>query len=134
MFECLVLGDSIGLGVAAEINRRLRAGCDVAAAQNVTTEQLLLWRPPIKAYGTTIIAVSSNDVLSAALPTSLAVLRRQLSTRRAIWLLPYSRPRAYVVNRIAMSFGDETLDLRRFETRDNVHPAKYRDVASKLLR
>lgn len=134
MFECLILGDSTGLGTAREINARYAGHCDIIAVERATATDILNWHKPPKAYGTCIFAVGSNDEPDAALTAKLAKLRRSIFTRRAIWLLPYSRPRAYLVNSVAVSFGDESLDLVRFPTKDRIHPAHYGDVAEALLK
>lgn len=134
MFECLILGDSTGLGTAKEINARYSGRCDVIAVERATAAQILHWRKPPKAYGTCIFAIGSNDKPDAAVTAKLARLRRSIFTRRVIWLLPYSRPRAYLVNSVALSFGDATLDLSRFPTKDGIHPARYGEVAEVLLK
>lgn len=134
MFECLILGDSIGVGTAKAINARYGLRCDVMAVERVSAGQILAWRKPAKAYGTAILAVGSNDAPGRTLERRLAMIRTGISTRRVIWLLPYSRPVAYAVNSVALIFGDETLDLKRFPTRDKVHPVHYRDVAGALLK
>lgn len=134
MFECLILGDSTGLGTARAVNARYAAQCDVQAAERATAAQMLGWAVPAKAYGTTILAVGSNDMADTKVFDQLSRLRARLATRRVIWLLPYARPQAYLVSQVAFAFGDETLDLKRFPTRDNIHPRSYGDVASSLLK
>ncbi|MDR7259582.1 hypothetical protein J2X47_003786 [Sphingomonas sp. BE270] len=134
MFECLILGDSIGVGMAQAINARRALHCDVMAVERASAEQILAWRKPAKNYGMTIMAIGSNDPPRRTLQRGLAEIRRRISTRRVIWLLPYSRPTAYAVTSVALIFGDETLDLGRFPTRDRVHPLRYGDVASALLK
>ena len=44
MFECLILGDSIGLGAAKAINERYARHCDVQAVERATAAQILSWR------------------------------------------------------------------------------------------
>lgn len=134
MFECLILGDSIAVGAAREINARYARHCDVVALERATVSQILSWRKPGKSYGTSIFAIGSNDEPNAALTSKLIGLRRSISSRRVIWLLPYSRPRAYLVNSVAISFGDESIDLARFPTRDRVHPTRYASVAGVLIK
>jgi len=134
MFECLILGDSTAVGTAREINARYANRCDVIAAERATLDEILAWRKPSKNYGTCILAMGSNDEPSAALTAKLIRLRHSVKTRRVIWLLPYSRSRAYVVNTVAVSFGDESLDLLRFRSNDRVHPARYSEVAGALLK
>lgn len=134
MFECLILGDSIGVGTAQAINARYPHQCDVQAAERATAEQILTWRRSPKIYGAAIFAMGSNDAAGPALAKKLLSIRAGIRTRRVIWLLPYARQQAYVVNSVAASFGDETLDLKRFATKDRIHPASYGEVARTLLR
>ena len=134
MFECLILGDSIGVGTAQAINARAALHCDVMAVERASAKQIRAWRKPAKNYGMTIMAIGSNDPPGRTLQRGLAEIRRRISTRRVIWLLPHSRPAAYAVASVALIFGDETLDLGRFPTRDRVHPLRYGDVASALLK
>ena len=134
MFECLILGDSIGLGTARAINNRYAQQCDVQAAERATSDQILTWRNLPKVYGATIFAIGSNDAPGRALAGRLLRIRRSVATRRVIWLLPYARAQAYTVSSVAAIFGDETVDLLRFPTHDRVHPRSYSDVATALLR
>ena len=134
MFECLILGDSTGVGAAQAINHRYARQCDVQAVERATATQILAWRKTSKDYGTCIFAMGSNDPAGAALAGKLAKIRSTVCFRRVIWLLPYARPQAYIVSSVAARFGDETLDLVRFETRDRIHPRNYSQVAAVLLR
>lgn len=134
MFECLILGDSTGLGVARAINATHRVHCDVTAVEGASVGQITEWRISPKRYGTTILAVGSNDRPTPELKGLLARLREKLPTHRVIWLLPYARPNAAIVNSVAISFGDESLDLARFPSCDKVHPSRYSEVAKALLK
>ena len=134
MFECLILGDSIAVGTAREINAHVAFRCEVVAIERATASQILSWRKPNRFYGAAVLAVGSNDEPGTALLNKLSDLRRSISSRRVIWLLPYSRARAYLVNSVAISFGDESVDLSRFSTRDQIHTSRYRDVADTLLK
>lgn len=134
MFECLILGDSIGVGTAQAINARYLRGCEVQAVERATAAQIRSWRRPAKPFGAAIFAIGSNDTAGPALARKLLDIRAGLATRRVIWLLPYARRQAYIVSSVAAKFGDETLDLMRFETKDRIHPADYGEVARTLLR
>lgn len=134
MFECLILGDSTGVGAGQAINHRYARHCDVQAVERATAAQILSWRKTGKDYGACIFAMGSNDPAGPALASRLAKIRANTCYRRVIWLLPYARPQAYTVSSVAARFGDETLDLLRFETRDRIHPRDYSRVAAVLLR
>lgn len=134
MFECLILGDSTGVGTAQAINALYARQCDVQAVEGATAAQILSWRKPGKGYGTCIFSMGSNDEPGPALATRLSEIRTRACFRRVIWLLPYSRAQAYTVSSVAARFGDETVDLGRFASRDGIHPSRYMDVAAALLK
>ncbi|ATY34957.1 hypothetical protein CVN68_22325 (plasmid) [Sphingomonas psychrotolerans] len=134
MFECLILGDSTGVGTATALVAQYAIRCDVIAAERATAAQILAWRKPAKRYGASILAIGSNDSPGAKLADNLFKIRTSITTRRAIWLLPYSRQVASLVNKVAVAFGDESIDLGRFATNDHIHPQHYGDVARALLK
>jgi len=134
MFECLIIGDSIGVGTASAINARRTVQCDEIAAEGATAKQILAWRKSTKTYGTSIFAIGSNDSPGSKLAADLIKIRASINTRRAIWVLPYSRQAAHLINTVAVSFGDESIDLKRFATSDHIHPQRYSDVARALLK
>jgi hypothetical protein len=81
MFECLILGDSTGVGTAQAINARYERHCDVQAAERATAAQVLSWRRPGKRYNTCIFSMGSMtwpDRLSP--PASLRYVRSSAST------------------------------------------------------
>jgi len=134
MFECLFLGDSIGLGTAQAVNRHYSKQCDVLAAERASSATILRWRLPSKRYGTSVFSLGSNDAPGRALIYRLTRVRASIVSGRVIWILPYARRQAYDVASVAIAFRDETIDLARFESRDRVHPQRYDDFAKALLR
>lgn len=114
---------------------------------------MLRWRFLGRRFDTAILSVGSNEDLGtrrsrareASSPgvgrrrreqvlATIANLRRALPSNRVIWMLPYDRERAAVVTTVAARFGDEVVDIARFQTRDRLHPTDYRAVARALLR
>lgn len=77
MFECLILGDSIGLGTAKAINSQYAPRCDVQAAEGATAAQILSWRRPIKIYGSCVFAIGSNDPPGAPLASIAELCRKE---------------------------------------------------------
>lgn len=134
MFECLILGDSTGVGAAQAINQRYARQCDVQAIERATAAQILSWQSTGKDYGACIFAMGSNDSAGTVLAAKLTRIRSSRCFRRVIWLLPYGRAQAYTVSSVAARFGDETVDLKRFTSRDRIHPLSYSQVAAVLLR
>ena len=121
------------------------------AVKGAASTAMLRWAPPPRSFDTAILSIGSNDDIGSfkAVPGNLrgaeearrrrvrvniSFLRQHLPVRRVIWLLPYDRRRAAIVESIAASFGDEILDVARFASRDGIHPASYRQVAAALLR
>lgn len=134
MFECLFLGDSIGLGTARAVNAIYSPQCQVRAAIGARSAEIMRWPLPGRTLGVAIISIGANEAARPVLATNLKTIRTRLITRRAIWLLPYTRGQAKIVRAVAAIFGDETLDLDRFRTNDGVHPRSYGEVAKTLLR
>lgn len=134
MFECLILGDSIALGTGRAISGRYPPQCDVQAVERATAAQILSWRKPAKIYGSCVFAMGSNDPPGARLAITLSRIRSSICFRRVIWLLPYARAQAYTVSTVAARYGDETVDLIRFPTVDQIHPRSYSSLAAALLR
>ncbi|TGX49214.1 hypothetical protein E5A73_20060 [Sphingomonas gei] len=134
MFECLILGDSTALGAGRAINATHIVRCDVLAVEGASAAQILTWPRAPKRYSTIIVAVGSNDAPTPPLRRALVRIRVGLAARRVIWLLPYARSNAAIVNSIAISFADESLDLAQFPSRDRVHPSRYEDLVKVLLK
>lgn len=142
MFACLLFGDSLALGAGAAVNTDLAHPCDVQAATGAGSRAIARWVLPPRRYDTVILSLGSNDDLGeakaatrrAVISAAMASVRARMPGARVIWLLPYDRRRAYVVRSVAMTFGDEVLDLARFPSRDRLHPIDYRALARALLR
>ena len=134
MFECLFLGDSIGLGTARAVNAVFSPQCQVRAEIGAHSAEIMRWPLSSRTLGVAVISIGANDAARPVLATNLKAIRMRLNTRRAIWLLPYARGQARIVRAVAATFGDEMLDLGRFRTEDGVHPQSYGDVARALLR
>jgi lysophospholipase L1-like esterase len=134
MFECLFLGDSIGLGAARAANAVYSPQCKVRAEIGARSAEIMRWPLSGRTLGVVVISIGANDAPRPVLATNLKTIRMRLNTRRAIWLLPYTRGQARIVRAVAATFGDETLDLERFRTNDGIHPRSYVEVARTLLR
>ena len=153
MFACLFFGDSLAHGTAVAVNARYAQHCDVHAVRGAASTAMLRWTPPARIYDTAILSIGSNDDIGSPAPPSAGVraraaavrqpsrvfyriarLRQNLPSRRVIWLLPYDRARAAIVESISVRFGDEVLDIAEFPSRDGLHPSSYDAVAKRLLR
>ena len=132
--SCLILGDSIALGLAAALGVNGTV-CTVAARVGATSvelpRQIAQARPR---GGNVILSVGTNDAPRVDLEANLAGARMALGRARVTWLLPYRRRSAYAITRIAFRFGDAVIDLAALPSRDHIHPASYNALAATVLR
>ncbi|QJU59269.1 hypothetical protein HL653_17195 [Sphingomonas sp. AP4-R1] len=132
MSSCLILGDSIALGIAAAITILWPSGCDVRARVGATTSDISAL-VPAKHYDLVIVSAGSNDATGPAFDRDIVRLRQRLRAGQISWIYPRSRPRAWSVYRAASRHGDRTIDLAALASRDGVHPADYPAAARVVL-
>ncbi len=130
---CLILGDSIAVGLAAALKAR---GIACALAGRVGAGSADLSRQIAMAGLRPVVVVSAgtNDRPQADLEANLIGSRMVLGRARVVWILPYRRLSAYAITRIAFRFGDGIVDLAPLPSRDHIHPADYRALAELVLR
>lgn len=122
MIPCMILGDSIAVGIAQhrpDCVAEARVG-RASAAQRV---------PGVPA-GVTVISLGSNDGgARGATLGHLRELRRGTLAVRVVWIVPANPRAAAAVRQVAAEFYDDTLDLAPGP--DGVHPtpAGYRALA-----
>lgn len=126
MLECLIVGDSIAVGV-----HQHRAQCEIRARVGITSTQ---WN---KTFGNsilsaqhTIISLGSNDWLADKTLKEIAEIRAKI-TGRVTWILPANgTARQTPVVTVAQMYGDRTLVITQ-TTKDGVHPtgSEYRRLA-----
>jgi lysophospholipase L1-like esterase len=118
LFECLVLGDSIAVGVG-----RARPECAVVAASGITSErfvQTLHARPWAR---TVIVSLGVNDGDGVPTIDNLRLLRRAIAADTVYWLLAGSNPRARDAARVvARQYRDRLIDVAPLAGPDHVHP------------
>lgn len=122
MILCLILGDSIAVGIAhhrPDCVAEARVG-RASAAQRI---------PGVRA-GVAVISLGSNDGGARdATVHHLRKLRRGTPAVRVVWIVPANPRAAAAVRQVAAEFGDDTLDLTPGP--DGIHPtpAGYRALA-----
>ena len=128
MLECLILGDSLAVGIAS-----YRHECEVHAKVGINSTDFN--RRYCKNYsaGITVISLGSNDV-SNLKPTkaNLMRLRDNIASRHVFWVLPRNSDAVRaVVKEIANQHGDTTIDARQVKG-DTLHPTMqgYKILAS----
>ena len=130
MLDCLILGDSIALGVG-----QARSGCQTVARTGITSGawlQAYLPATPVSA-GHVVISLGVNDDPSMDTAGNLRRLRGALRAASVTWLLPGLKPdvRRFVTE-VARQFGDRVVDTAGEAGPDRLHPSRdgYRTIAS----
>jgi len=120
MLDCLILGDSIAVGVG-----EARPECMTVAEVGITSNDFAFsYRGPPGA-ARVIVSLGSNDKTDSS--DALWYLREHINGR-VIWILPARRYQQAPVKKLAAHFGDKVVTVPSV-WRDGVHPANYRRLA-----
>ena len=135
MIECLVLGDSIAVGLHQQLSR-----CDSLSKGGWNTWQ---WNRDYLKYDlsakTVIISLGSNDHRYIKTQAELERLREKITAGRVFWVLPHGNLPAgglpieevqRIIKMIAAIHGDTVIPITRVQ-RDNIHPSweGYKQIA-----
>lgn len=120
MIECLLLGDSIAVGIG-----QMRPDCIVEAKVGITSERYVngLYRHfTLVNAKKTIISLGSNDGNMDAYGPMLAL--REAIEGDVVWILSSNNERSrFAALSIAVKFNDSTIDIKSFPiSKDKVHP------------
>lgn len=128
MIPCLILGDSLAVGVG-----QARPECTVAAEVGINSSRYLqVWHHPSQAK-TVVISLGVNDSLDIETEQNLRRLRHGISAETVFWLLPGIHPSARTaVHDVAREFRDKVIDVAPLTGADHVHPDRtgYATLAS----
>jgi hypothetical protein len=133
MIECMIIGDSIAVGVAMQ-----RPDCISYSRGGWNSWQWnkdYLGIASSKQTQTTIISLGANDHKGIKTEEELRKMRAQLSTQRVFWISPgmERKPRQQeAIERIAKEYGDVVLSRPEKQmSSDGVHPTGegYRTLA-----
>lgn len=131
MFECIIAGDSIGVGIA-----NVRKECVAYVKGGINSHQWLnknIKNTPMIANHV-IISLGSNDAYVKNTEEELRVIRKLTKADRVYWIMPSDKfPKAQsAVWHVANENNDMILGTKRMQT-DNVHPswAGYKELAEK---
>lgn len=129
MLECLILGDSIAVGIAQH-----RPECAVYAKVGTTSrgwnDKFLAKKPDAK---TTTISLGTNDYSDTATFRELYSLRQTLPNR-VVWILPANgADRQTAVVKIAQMYNDATIVIPEL-SKDKIHPTAraYKELAEQV--
>jgi lysophospholipase L1-like esterase len=138
MLDCLIVGDSIAVGVAA-----VKTECVAYAKGGINSKQWVnqnIAKTPLIAKSV-IISLGSNDHKYINTESELRTIRQLTKADRVYWVLPAGNLKASQVNiqwiqglikEIANEYGDIVLPITRLQ-KDGIHPswAVYKDIAEK---
>ena len=129
MLECLILGDSIGVGVA-----NIRKECVAYVQGGINSYQWLnknIQNTPLQARHV-IISLGSNDHKGIKTEQELRNIRKLTNAHRVFWVMPSSKfPRQQeAIWHIANEYHDTILKTERMQA-DGIHPswAGYKEIA-----
>ena len=126
MLECLILGDSIAVGIAQQ-----RPECVVLAKGGINSWQFNNKNiTNLKSAKTAIISLGSNDHKGVRTKRELETLREMVDAEIVFWILPHGNLKAsgvdieqiqIFVREIAADFRDVVLPIASIST-DGIHP------------
>lgn len=129
MFECIIAGDSIGVGIA-----NVKKECVAYVQGGINSKQWLdknIKNTPMVANHV-IISLGSNDAYVKNTEEELRTIRKLTSASRVYWVMPSDKfPKAQsAVWHVANENNDIILRTDRMQ-KDNVHPswAGYKELA-----
>jgi lysophospholipase L1-like esterase len=129
MLDCLIVGDSIGVGVA-----NVRKECVAYVKGGINSHQWLnknIQNTPLIAKHV-IISLGSNDHKHVKTESELRTIRQLTKADRVYWVLPSSKfpTQRDAIWKIANEYHDTILKTERMQV-DNIHPswAGYKEIA-----
>lgn len=134
MLECLILGDSLAVGVG-----QIRTECVTQAKSGINSydyvNRHLFYTKGNNEAKTVIISLGSNDLKNINTAEELETLRNLVSAERVYWILPAIKEskRAAVI-KVAEKHKDFIIDSRQHQiSPDGVHPTYkgYKSISEK---
>lgn len=130
MLECLVLGDSIAVGIHTQ-----RWECNSLSKSGWTTSQ---WNRDYLSRDlsakTVIISLGSNDHKGVRTKAELQRIREKVGTSaKVFWILPAIKPEIQeIVKAMAKEYGDTVLPITNISS-DGIHPTTkgYQELAQR---
>jgi lysophospholipase L1-like esterase len=130
MIDCLVLGDSIAVGLHQQMPQ-----CESLSKGGWNTAQ---WNRDYLKHDltaqTVIISLGSNDHRHIKTQAELERLRGKVTAGRVFWILPAIKPDIQeIVKKVAAQHGDTVVPITRLQP-DGVHPswAGYKQLAKDI--
>jgi lysophospholipase L1-like esterase len=134
MLECLILGDSLAVGIG-----QIRKECATYAKSGINSydyvNRHLLYTQGNTQAKTVIISLGSNDTKNIDTFEELDTLRQLVKADRVYWIIPnIKETKRRAVWDVARKYNDWVIDARGSDrSPDTVHPTYkgYKDIAEK---
>lgn len=123
MLECLVIGDSLAVGVG-----QIRKECVTHAVSGINSydyvNRFVMHTKGDTFAKTTIISLGSNDPAKLDTYEELDTLRQQIHSDKVYWILPnIKESKRKAVWMVAKKYNDHVIDARNYDrSPDTVHP------------
>jgi lysophospholipase L1-like esterase len=118
LLDCLVLGDSIAVGVG-----QAKPGCLVVAETGITSERYVHTLLVARTARIAIISLGVNDSDDVDTVDNLLRLRSAITARTVYWLLAGINKRSREAARlVATKFRDRLVDVAPLAGPDHLHP------------
>lgn len=132
MLECLILGDSLAVGVGQVRKECVTHAVSGINSYNYVNRHVLNTKGDTHAK-TVIISLGSNDTKNINTYEELDTLRQLVQADRVYWLLPnIKETKRRAVWDVARKYNDWVIDARGYDrSPDAVHPTYkgYKDIA-----
>jgi lysophospholipase L1-like esterase len=133
MLECLILGDSLAVGVG-----QIRKECVTYAKSGINSHDYVnrhvMYTEGNTQAKTVIISLGSNDLQKVDTYEELDTLRQLVKADRVYWILPnIKESKRKAVWMVAQKYNDHVLDARNYDrSPDTVHPTYigYKAIAT----
>lgn len=133
MLECLILGDSLAVGVGQVRTECVTRAVSGINSYNYVNRHVLHTQGDTQAK-TVIISLGSNDLKNVNTYEELDTLRQLVKADRVYWILPnIKETKRNAVLMVADKYKDNVIDARNHDrSPDAVHPTYkgYKSIAS----
>ena len=120
MIECMILGDSIAVGVHAT-----RPDCAVYAKSGINSRDFVnRYIGKDLVANTVLISLGSNDFPQIKTKNELFDLRSQIVAKKVYWVMPAIKPNIQeIVEEVANKYGDWVIRIPNLSN-DGIHPTR----------
>lgn len=126
MIECVLIGDSLAVGIAQHLRE-----CVSYAKVGIAAENIFRIIPQQITAGDVVISLGSNNPNNIGLRDELIRVRERVTADRVYWVLPNHPVARRTVIQVAQDYRDRMLDPTPWMGPDGVHPTGkgYREMS-----